>query len=110
MALDIDNTSKRTVFQNLSPAALTETAILRGEGELAANGSLVVRTGTRTGRSPRDRFIVDEPSTSDLIDWGAINQPISPSVFDALWNRVQLHLAERDTFVATLHVGADAEH
>lgn len=110
MALDIDNTSKRTVFHNLSLAALVETAVLRGEGELANNGSLVVQTGARTGRSPRDRFIVDEPSTSDLIDWGSINQPIATAVFDALWNRVQVHLTERDNFVANLHVGADPEH
>lgn len=110
MALDIDNTSKRTVFHNLSLAALVETAVLRGEGELANNGSLVVQTGARTGRSPRDRFIVDEPSTSDLIDWGPINQPIAPAVFDALWNRVEVHLTDHDNFVANLHVGADPEH
>lgn len=110
MALDIDNTAKHTVFRNLSPAALAETAIARGEGEFAANGSLVVQTGKRTGRSPGDRFIVKEPSTSDLIDWGSINQPIAPEVFDALWNRVDAHLTERDNFVADLHVGADPEH
>lgn len=110
MALDIDNTTKRSVFRNLSPAALAETAILRGEGAFASNGSLVVQTGTRTGRSPRDRFIVNEPSTSDLIDWGTINQPVEAEVFDALWSRVETHLADRDNFVADLHVGADPEH
>ena len=96
--------------KNLTPAALAEQAILRGEGRFASNGAIVVETGKRTGRSPKDRFIVDEPSTSESIHWGPINQPVSPDVFDALWERVQIHLGERETFTSELHVGADEEH
>lgn len=110
MAVDIDTTSKKTVHTDLSRAVLAELAVLRGEGQFASNGSIVTRTGERTGRSPKDRFIVDEPSTSDDIDWGAINQPIAADVFDALWDRVQLHLEDRESFVSHLHVGADPEH
>lgn len=99
-----------TEHVDLATAALAEHAVRRGEGEFADNGAIVVVTGKRTGRSPKDRFIVKEPSTSDSIDWGAINQPISPEVFDALWDRVQVHLADRETYVSHLHVGADPEH
>ncbi|WP_087719218.1 phosphoenolpyruvate carboxykinase [Salinicola salarius] len=95
---------------NLTTAELVEYALARGEGLLAANGALVVETGERTGRSTLDRFIVDEPSTSDLIDWGQVNRPIGPGVFDALWERVEDYLAGGDTFVSELHVGADPEY
>ena len=71
---------------------------------------MVVTTGSRTGRSPRDRFIVQDASTQDKVAWGEINQPIEPAKFDALWQRVQSHLDAQDAFVAQLHVGAHAEH
>ena len=110
MAVDIDNTKQQAVYTDLASAELAELAVLRREGRFAANGAIVVETGARTGRSPKDRFIVDEPSTSEAIDWGAVNQPIAPDVFDALWDRVQLHLQDSDQFVSHLHVGADPEH
>ncbi len=90
----------------LSSTALAELAIERREAQLANNGALVVVTGERTGRSPADRFIVKESTTQDKIAWGAVNQPIEPSTFDALWRRVQLYMESQDAFVAELHVGA----
>ncbi len=109
MALSLHSESLRS-YNDLPVAELIERSVIMGESRLAANGALVVETGRRTGRSPRDRFIVDEPSTSDLIDWGEINQPVSPQVFSTLWERVSAYLHSSEYFVSHLHVGSDKEH
>ena len=110
MAVDTQTPARKQVFANLAPPLLAEQAILRGEGAFAANGALVVKTGKRTGRSPMDRYIVQEPGTASSVDWGTVNRPIAPAVFDALWDRVQAYLANQDTFIWQLHVGADPAH
>lgn len=101
---------KPTVYRNLSVEQLIDQAIERGEGILAANGALSVRTGKRTGRSPKDRFIVQTADTENQVAWGKINQPIQEKVFERLWNRAQDYLTTIDVFIADLQVGADPEY
>jgi phosphoenolpyruvate carboxykinase (ATP) len=102
--------SDPVIYKNLSRAKLVELAIARHEGQLADNGALVVDTGKRTGRSPMDRFIVEEASTADDIHWGPINRPFPEDKFKALWDKVEAHCAARDQFRSELHVGADINH
>jgi phosphoenolpyruvate carboxykinase (ATP) len=98
------------VHQNLPAAQLVESALLRGEARLAAKGALVAATGARTGRSPRDKFTVDDDLTHDSVDWGRVNQPFSAEKFDALLERVLAHMRERDLFVEDLDCGADQRY
>jgi len=74
--------------RNVAPEVLIEAALKQGEGRLGMRGALMVDTGKYTGRSPKDRFIVDEPSTTANIWWGSVNQPVSQDVFDILYNKV----------------------
>jgi phosphoenolpyruvate carboxykinase (ATP) len=96
--------------RNLSTAQLVETAIARGEGRLAANGALVAYTGARTGRSPRDKFTVEDAETRERVHWGKVNQPFPPDKFDALLERVLRHMAERDLYIMDLAAGADTTY
>ncbi|MDG1164084.1 MAG: phosphoenolpyruvate carboxykinase [Porticoccaceae bacterium] len=98
------------IHLDLGSSELVEIAIQRGEGRLGSTGALVTTTGQRSGRSPADRFIVDEPSSSDAIDWGSVNRPISADIFDALWSRVSDYIADKERFVSHLHVGQDSNH
>ena len=78
------------VHWNLSPAALYEEALRRGEGILAAEGPLVAKTGQHTGRSPNDKFVVKESSSERHVHWGTVNRPVEEAKFDALHKDMEL--------------------
>ena len=67
--LGLGNTGR--VWANLSPAALTEHAVRRREGLLTDLGAVVAYTGKRTGRSPKDKYTVQEPGVAEQVDWTA---------------------------------------
>ena len=100
----------RHVRANLPTAELVEDAIRRGEGLIAAEGPLVVRTGKHTGRSPQDKFIVEEPTSRDKIWWGEVNRPISEAHYDRLRARLAAYCADRDLYSQDLLIGADPAH
>jgi phosphoenolpyruvate carboxykinase (ATP) len=100
----------KNVHRNLYPPQLVEAALRHGEAELAARGSLVANTGKRTGRSPKDKFIVRDSVTEGRVDWGPVNQGISPDIFDALYERVMEYLQGKELYVQDLYCGADPKY
>ena len=95
------------VYRNLPAGRLTQEAIERGEGSLSNTGALVVTTGKYTGRSPKDKFIVDTPGIHDQINWGDVNVPIDRDRFNAIRDKVAAYLNGRDVFVFDGFAGAD---
>ncbi len=96
------------VHWNLMAPELVEAAVRRSEGVLADMGPFVANTTPHTGRSPNDKFVVREPSSEADVDWGKVNQPISPEHFATLKADVQQYLnGLGELFVQDLYCGAD---
>jgi len=100
----------RLVRSNLSTAELYEDAVRAGEGLIAAEGPLVVRTGKHTGRSPQDKFIVREPGSARKIWWGEVNRPIALEHYDRLRTRLMAYLADRPVYAQDCFIGAHPAH
>jgi phosphoenolpyruvate carboxykinase (ATP) len=98
------------IYRNLSRPSLIAHALERGEGVLAENGALTVETGVRTGRSPKDRFIVFDAITEKTVDWGLVNQPIGPAIFDKLYDKAKDYLEKHDAFISEMQIGSDPAH
>jgi phosphoenolpyruvate carboxykinase (ATP) len=99
-----------TAFWNLSPAELIEETLDRGEGVLCDNGALAIDTGEFTGRSPKDKFMVNDAISKDTIWWGDINFKFEPAKFDALYNRVTAYLEGKDVYVRDSYACADPKY
>ncbi|MBA2873889.1 phosphoenolpyruvate carboxykinase (ATP) [Thermaerobacillus caldiproteolyticus] len=99
------------VLKNLSVPQLVEKVLKRKEGMLTLTGAVATTTGKYTGRSPKDKYIVEEASTKAKIDWGTVNQPISEETFEKLYNKVIDYLMEKDeVFVFKGFAGADPKY
>ena len=96
-----------TQYWNLAAPALYEHSLRAGDVHLGDGGALVVRTGIHTGRSPNDKFIVEEEASADKIWWGSVNVPLSQNHFHGLKEKMRRHMADRALFVQDLYAGAD---
>src|SRR3954467_15612577 len=98
-------------YWNLTTASLVEHAVRRGEGMLAKDGPLVVRTGKHTGRSAQDKFTVKDELTENVIWWNNGNKPMEPEAFERLHDDFMLALADKEQlYVADLYGGSQPEH
>jgi len=94
------------VYYNLIEPAIMDAALSRGEGSLGKGGAFLVSTGSHTGRSPKDKFVVRTPSVENTIWWDN-NAPMAPEAFDRLHADMLAHMKGRDYFVQDLYGGAD---
>ena len=98
------------IFENLSLAQLVEESIRRNEGKLARHGALVTRTGRFTGRAAKDKYFVRDEVSEAHVDWGKVNQAISPEHYQKLRAVVMAELDKGDVFVQRRSVGADKRY
>ena len=103
-------TPREPVHWNLSPALLYEKAMARAEGKLVHMGAFAAETAPHTGRSPNDKYTVDEPSSSASVDWGAVNVPIAEENYLLLKQGVIDFLNGQELFVRDARAGADPKH
>ena len=98
------------VKYQLSAKELHDIAIEKGQGVEASSGALAVHTGEFTGRSPQDRFIVQDDITNDKVWWGNINIPFAPDKFEKLYNKVVDYLSSKELFVRDCYACADENY
>ena len=109
MATEVE-TKTVTDYINLTREQLVEQALARKEGVLAANGAFTSETGKRTGRSPKARYLVKDSITQTAVNWSDVNRPIDVEKFDALWEKAEANIMQKDRFISDLEVGADGTH
>lgn len=104
------DTLAKAVYFNLDSDTLVDQTVQRKQGKISDQGALCIETGKFTGRSPKDRFIVEDDYTRSRIDWGEVNIPISIEVFDALLDKMQAFIKDKEVWVRQCFAGADPEY
>ncbi len=97
----------RRVDYNATVSELIEESLRNHESRLSDKGALCALTGKHTGRSPKDRFIVDTPEIHDLVHWSSTNQPCSVNTFERLYAKMKEYAKDHQLFVRDAYVGAD---
>ncbi|MEA1917445.1 MAG: phosphoenolpyruvate carboxykinase (ATP) [Campylobacterota bacterium] len=102
--LGIKNIGK--IYANLSYDEIIEHELKNGECKLTSSGATTVDTGVFTGRSPKDKYFVDQVDSNKYIAWGGINQKISKELFDELIDLAKEQLSGKDLYVNDAFAGA----
>jgi phosphoenolpyruvate carboxykinase (ATP) len=107
LAIDQQN----EVFYNHDVAKLIESILLEHEGVLSHTGAVIVETGVHTGRSPNDKYLVDNQTASDAeIAWGDVNKSISALQYETIYKKVKQYLAKRKLYVQDAIAGRDPNY
>ena len=98
------------IHRNLSVEKLLEAATQKNEGMITSTGSLSVKTGKYTGRSPDDRFIVFDDLTHDKVHWAKVNKQIPTETFEKLSQKMKKFVDGKELYIFDGFVGADLEN
>ena len=98
------------VHWNLPSEELQRITVAKGMGRETDNGTLAINTGKFTGRSPKDRFIVQDDYTNDKVWWGRINKPISPENFDKLQAQIINYMCGKELYARDGYVCAHPDY
>jgi len=110
VALEAYGIKNANVLYQYSSDELHDLCIKDGQGIEASSGALAVKTGEFTGRSPKDRFIVKDEKTKDLVWWGDVNIPFEADKFDALYHKMTSYLSNKTLFVRDAYACADENY
>lgn len=99
----------KAVRWNFEAARLYEESLRRGESEIAHGGALCADTGSHTGRSPKDKFVVKDALTEGTV-WWENNGAITPAQFETLLADFISHAEGKELFAQDLYGGADPVH
>lgn len=111
VGLTSGDVKKTRIMWNLNPSEIYEEIIKNGEGVLTKDGAIRILTGQYTGRSPKDKFFVEQAPSKEQIWWGDINVPVSPEIFDHLHNKVLTHMSHAEKlYVMDVFAGADERY
>jgi phosphoenolpyruvate carboxykinase (ATP) len=100
----------RKAYWNLSVDEYYQEALFRREGVQTKHGALVVKSGERTARSAKDKFIVREQSSEKDISWGEYNIPYTEENFNRVFTKLKTYLKGKDLFIQDGIAGASPEH
>ena len=98
------------VHRNLTTPVLYEHMVKRGEGKVLEGGTFAVRSGERTGRSPKDKYVIKAPGLSELVWWGNHNQPLSVEAFNHIRDKAVAYLKGRELYMQDCVVSQDPTH
>jgi len=100
------------ILRNLPVERLIEEGLLNGEVVMGMKGATMVDTGAYTGRSPKDKYFVEEPTSVDNLWWGPVNQRVSETIFNELLSKIIEYYNNSDskTYIFDGFAGADKKN
>ncbi|CAI4579654.1 BAH_G0033690.mRNA.1.CDS.1 [Saccharomyces cerevisiae] len=100
-----------TIRRNAPAAVLYEDGLKENKTVISSSGALIAYSGVKTGRSPKDKRIVEEPTSKDEIWWGPVNKPCSERTWSINRERAADYLRTRDhIYIVDAFAGWDPKY